>query len=221
MTIGEVGAQSPTAARYVGRSVARVDGPAKTTGQARFAAEHFYPDLAYAALVYATIARGRIITIDPTPARAVEGVIAVLTHENAPAMTPPGKLNPLDPSSIAISTSVNYLATDEVHWNGQPVAVVVAETPETARYAASLVRPVYEQWPAAVDSAVEAPKAVRDKGIPLLSGPVDKGNASAALAAAPFSVDLQFSTPAHNHNAIEPHATTAIWDGDRLTVHEG
>src|SRR5262245_35324475 len=106
-TIGEVGTEKPTDAGYVGRSVARIDGPAKTTGQARFAAEHSYPNLAYAALVYATIARGRITTIDTAPARAVQGVIEVLTHENAPPMSPPGKLSLLDPSSIAISTSVN------------------------------------------------------------------------------------------------------------------
>src|ERR687886_339909 len=185
MTISEVGTEPRTGAKYVGRSIARLDGPAKTAGQARFSAEHFYPDLAYAALVYATIARGRIVSIDTASARAVEGVIEVLTHENAPAMKPPGKLSLLDLSSIAISTSVNYLATDEVHWNGQPVAVVVAETPETARYAASLVRPTYDQHTAAVDFAAEVPNAVPDKGIPMLSGPADKGNAHAALAAAP------------------------------------
>ena len=207
--------------RYVGRSVARLDGPAKTTGEARFSAEHAYPDLAYAALVHSTIARGRIIAIDTTAVRAVEGVVTVLTHENAPAMNPPGKMSLLNRSSLAVSTSVNYLATDQVHWNGQPVAVVVAETPETARYAASLVRPTYEQYPAAVDFAAEAPNAVPDKGIPLLAGPADKGNAVAALAVAPFSVDLEFSTPQYNHNALEPHATTAVWNGDQLTLHEG
>ncbi|TCC65672.1 xanthine dehydrogenase family protein molybdopterin-binding subunit [Kribbella pittospori] len=217
-------AQTATATattRYVGQSVARLDGPAKTTGQARFAAEHSYPDLAYAALVYSTIARGRIIAIDTTEARGVQGVVTVLTHQNAPAMSPPGKMSLLRPSSMAVSASVNYLATDEVHWNGQPVAVVVAETPETARYAASLVRPAYEQFPAVVDFAAAIPDAVPDKGIPLLAGPADKGNAVAALAAAPVSVDLEFSTPQHNHNAIEPHATTAVWNGDQLTVHEG
>src|SRR5919199_5787471 len=221
MTITEVGAEPRTGAKYVGRSIARLDGPAKTAGQARFAAEHFYPDLAYAALVFATIARGRIITIDTTPARAVEGMIEVLTHENAPAMKPPGKLSLLDPSSIAISTSVNYLATDEVHWNGQPVAVVVAETLEAAQHAASLVRPSYQELPAVVDFATEAPNAVPEKGNPLLQAEADKGDATAALAAARFSVDLDFSTPQYTHNAIEPHATTAVWDGDRLTLHEG
>ena len=225
MTLGEVGTGTrpgaPTRAKYVGRAIARVDGPAKTTGQARFAAEHSYPHLAYAALVHASIARGRIRSIDTAPALAVEGVITVLTHENAPAMNPPGKVSILDPGSIAVDTSVNYLATDEVHWNGQPVAVVVAETPETTRYAASLVRPVYEQRPAAVDFAAERHSAVPVKGLPMMSGAADKGNAAAALAAAPTSVDSTFSTPQHTHNAIEPHATTAVWDGDRLTVHEG
>ncbi|MGH3306461.1 MAG: xanthine dehydrogenase family protein molybdopterin-binding subunit [Nocardioides sp.] len=221
MSTREARTAARTQAPYVGRAVARLDGPAKTKGEARFAAEHDYPDLAYAALVHATIARGRITSIDTADALAVPGVIEVLTHENAPAMNPPGKVSLLRLSSMATSTSVNYLATDEVHWNGQPIAVVVAETPEAAQYAASLVRPTYQQLPAAVDLAAEAPNAVPDKGIPLLAGPVEKGNAAAALAAAPVSVDLEFSTPQHNHNAIEPHATTAVWDGDRLTLHEG
>ena len=221
MTIHDVKTSEETKPGYVGRSIARLDGLAKTTGQARFAAEHQYPGLAYAALVYASIARGRITAIDATRARAVQGVVEILTHENAPAMAPPGKMSLLDPSSIAISTSVNYLATDRVHWNGQPIAVVVAETPETARYAASLVSPTYDQEPAVVDFAAGAADAVPDKGVPLLSRPVDKGDATAALASAAFSVDLAFSTPQHTHNAIELHATTAVWDGDRLTVHEG
>jgi xanthine dehydrogenase YagR molybdenum-binding subunit len=210
-----------TSGKYVGRSIARVDGPAKTTGQARFAAEYSYPDLAYAALVYSTIARGRILTMETAAAQGVDGVIAVLTHENAPPMKPVGKSSPFDVSSIAVSTSVNYLATDEVHWNGQPIAVVVAETPEAARYAATLVKTSYERWDAKVDFVSEVPNAIPDKGIGFMTGKADKGNAMAALASAPFSVDLEFSTPQYNHNALEPHATTAVWDGDRLTVHEG
>ncbi|MEV0616452.1 xanthine dehydrogenase family protein molybdopterin-binding subunit [Nonomuraea sp. NPDC050404] len=210
-----------TRTTYVGQAIDRVDGPAKTTGQARFAAEYPYPDLAHAALVHATIARGRITAIDTEQALAVRGVIDVLTHVNAPAMKPAPKMSFLDLSSIASGTSVNYLATDEVHWNGQPIAVVVAETPETARYAASLVRPAYRVLPATVDFAAEEPNAAPEKGNPLMASRADKGDAHAALAAAPVSVDLTFSTPQHNHNAIEPHATTAVWDGDRLTLHEG
>ncbi|GAA5039093.1 xanthine dehydrogenase family protein molybdopterin-binding subunit [Actinopolymorpha pittospori] len=222
MSIKEAETERTTGAtKYVGRAVDRLDGPAKTTGQARFAAEHPYPDLAYAALVHANIARGRITAIDTAAARAVQGVIEVLTHENAPAMNPAPKVSLLDISSVVSSTSVNYLATDEVHWNGQPVAVVVAETLEAARYAASLVAPVYRESPAAVDFAAEVHNAVPEKGNLILPGRADKGDAAAALAAAPFVVDLEFATPQHTHNAIEPHATTAVWEGDRLTLHEG
>ncbi|MGW4792620.1 xanthine dehydrogenase family protein molybdopterin-binding subunit [Nonomuraea sp. NPDC004297] len=206
--------------RYVGRAVDRVDGPAKTTGEARFAAEYPYPGLAYAALVHATIPRGRLTAVDTAAALAVRGVIDVLTHENAPPMKPAPKVSFLDLSTLVSGTPVNYLATDEVHWNGQPVAVVVAETPETARYAASLVRPAYEELPAAVDFAAEEGNAVPQKGNLISEAAADKGDAPAALATAAHSVDLTFSTPPHHHNAIEPHATTAVWDGDRLTVHE-
>ncbi|MFG1707463.1 xanthine dehydrogenase family protein molybdopterin-binding subunit [Nonomuraea sp. M3C6] len=206
---------------YVGRPIDRLDGRAKTTGEAKYAAEHSYPGLAYAALVHATIPRGRITGMDTAAARAVPGVIEVLTHENAPAMKPAPKQSMLNLSSLASGTSVNYLATDEVHWNGQPVAVVVAETLETARHAASLVRTTYQELPAVVDFASEAPNATPQKSNAIAEAGADKGDAPAALAAAPVAVDLLFTTPPHNHNAIEPHATTAVWEGDRLTLHEG
>ncbi|MBE1587964.1 xanthine dehydrogenase family protein molybdopterin-binding subunit [Nonomuraea angiospora] len=206
--------------KYVGRPVDRLDGRDKITGRARFAAEHDYPDLAHAALVHSTVARGRITAIHADAARAAKGVIEVLTHENAPAMKPPPSRSLLNLSSMVIGTSVNYLATDEVHWNGQPVAVVVAESPEAARHAAGLVRITYEELPAVVDFAAEEPNATPQKGNALMPAAANKGDAEAALAAAAVSVDLRFTTPPHNHNAIEPHATTAVWDGDRLTLHE-
>ncbi|MFC4013281.1 xanthine dehydrogenase family protein molybdopterin-binding subunit [Nonomuraea purpurea] len=210
-----------TAEKYVGRPIDRLDGAAKTTGEARFAAEYPFPGLAHAALVHAAIPRGRVTAVDDAAARAVPGVIDVLTHENAPAMKPARKLSMMDLSSMVSGTSVNYLATDEVHWNGQPMAVVVAETPEAARYAASLVRLTYQELPARVDFAAEEPNAVPQKSSMISEAKADKGDAIAALAAAPASVDLRFTTPPHSHNAIEPHATIAMWDGDRLTVHEG
>ncbi|MEO3890391.1 xanthine dehydrogenase family protein molybdopterin-binding subunit [Nonomuraea sp. B5E05] len=206
--------------KHVGRPVDRVDGRAKTTGEARYAAEHRYPGMAHAALVHATIARGRIEAVDTEAARAVPGVIEVLTHENAPPMKPAPKTSLMNPSSLTSGTSVAYLGTDEVHWNGQPVAVVVAETPETARHAASLVRVAYRELPAVVDFAAEEPNARPQKGNVLQPAGGDKGDAVAALAAAPVSVDLRFTTPPEHHNAMEPHATIAVWDGDHLTVHE-
>ena len=205
----------------VGRPIDRVDGTAKTTGAARFSAEYPYADLAHAALVYATVSRARITGIDTAAASAVDGVLSVITHLNAPPMKPPRPVNYMNLSTLASGTSVNYLNTDEVHWNGQPVAVVVAETLDAAQEAARLVCVSYEELPATVDFAAEEGNATPQKNTPMHSGGAKKGDAHAALAAAPVSVDLRFTTPGHNHNALEPHATTAAWDGDRLVVHEG
>jgi xanthine dehydrogenase YagR molybdenum-binding subunit len=221
MTMTERPPRTAPAGPSVGRPIDRVDGPAKTTGAARYSAEYPYPDLTHAALTHATIARGRITGIDTAEADAVPGVLAVITHRNAPAMRPAPSFSMLDLSTFASGTSVNYLGTDEVHWNGQPVAVVVAETRDAALRAAALVRLSYEELPATVDFAGAEKDARPQKNSALQSGGATKGDAEAALAAAPVSVDLRFTTPPHHHNAIEPHSTTAAWDGDRLTVHDG
>ncbi|GAA4576598.1 xanthine dehydrogenase family protein molybdopterin-binding subunit [Planotetraspora kaengkrachanensis] len=210
-----------TAERSVGKPIDRVDGRVKTTGAARYSAEYPYPDIAHAALVHATVSRGRIAGIDAAAASAVPGVLAVITHLNAPAMKPPPPVSMMNLSTLASGTTVNYLNTDEVHWDGQPVAVVVAETLEAARQGASLVRVTYETLPATFDFAAEEKNAKPQKSDLVQSGGATKGDAEAALAAAPVAVDLRFTTPPHNHNAIEPHATTAAWDGDRVTVHDG
>jgi xanthine dehydrogenase YagR molybdenum-binding subunit len=207
--------------RSVGRPVDRVDGPAKTTGAARFAAEYPFPDLAHAVLVHAGVSRARLTAVDTAAAVEVPGVIAVLTHENAPRLRPAPAPSALNLSTLVSGTSVNYLNTDEVHWDGQPVAVVVAESLDAAREAAALVRPAYEELPATVDFAASEGDAVPQKGNLIDRGGARKGDAEAALATAAVSVDLRFTTPPYNHNAIEPHATTAAWDGDRLTVYEG
>ncbi|GII52350.1 carbon-monoxide dehydrogenase large subunit [Planotetraspora thailandica] len=211
----------PRAGRNVGKPIDRVDGKAKTTGAARFSAEYPYPGLAHAALVHATVGRGRIAGIDVTAAAAVPGVLTVITHLNAPPMKPPPPVSLLNLESLASATTVNYLNTDEVHWHGQPVGVVVAATLDAAVEAAALVRVSYEELPARVDFAAAEGRAKPQKGNALQPGESRKGDAEAALAAAPVSVDLRYTTPPHNHNALEPHATTAAWDGDRLTVHEG
>ncbi|GAA0971450.1 xanthine dehydrogenase family protein molybdopterin-binding subunit [Acrocarpospora macrocephala] len=206
---------------YVGQPVDRLDGTAKVTGEARYSAEYPYPNMAYAALVHSTIARGRITRIDSATARKTPGVLAVITHENAPPMKPAPKMTPMDLSTLATGTTVNYLNTDEVHWNGQPIAVVVAETLEAAREAAHLVEVEYAEFPAVLDFAAEEGNATPQKNSLISEGGAKKGDPDAALAAAPFSLDLRYTTPGHNHNAIEPHSTTAFWDKDRLILHEG
>ena len=145
----------------------------------------------------------------------------MITHHNAPTLKPPPKPSLLNLPTLATGTSVNYLNTDEVHWNGQPVAVVVADTLDIAREAARLVEVTYTPLPATVDFAREQPNAVPQKTSLVSEGGGHKGDAVAALASADVSVDLRFSTPMHHHNALEPHTTTAVWAGDALTVHDG
>jgi xanthine dehydrogenase YagR molybdenum-binding subunit len=205
---------------WVGRPVDRTDGTAKVTGAATYSAEYPFPDIAHAVLVHATIARGRIRSIDTALAEAHPGVVAVLTHRNAPKLAPaPSRVNLMDLSTMAAGSRVPYLNTDEVFYDGQPVAVVVADRLEAAQYAASLVDIDYETLPAHVDFATEQGRATPVKqslGMPTLIA--RKGDADAALASAPRRVDLRFTTPTQNHNAMEPHSTTAVWDGDRVTV---
>ena len=207
--------------RWIGQPLDRRDGPAKTTGTARYAAEYPFDDLAYAALVCATITRGRITAIDTAAASALPGVITVITHENASKMKATAAQDIDRGIFSASATSVTYLNTDEIHWNGQPVAVVVAETADIARHAASLVQATYDEWPAAVDFAAELGNARMQPDSSPMSQHANNGDAEAALAAAPIAVDLRFTTSPLHHNAIELHATTAVWSGDRLTVYEG
>jgi xanthine dehydrogenase YagR molybdenum-binding subunit len=210
-----------SAQRVLGEPIDRVDGHAKTTGAAQYSGDHPYPNLAHAALVHATIPRARITHLDTAAATNLPGVHAVITHHNAPRLQSPPKPSLLNLPTLAAGTSVNYLNTDEVHWNGQPVAVVVADTLDIARDAARRIRVTYDELPATVDFGQEETNAVPQKTSALSEGGAKKGDAVAALKAANTSVDLRFSTPMHHHNALEPHTTTASWTGDTLTVHDG
>ena len=169
---------------WVGRPLDRADGTAKATGSATFSAEYQVPDLAHAVLVHASIARGRIRRIDTARAEAHPGVVAVLTHLNAPKLVPASnRTNLMDLSTMVIGSRVPYLNTDEVYYDGQPVAVVVAERVEAAQYAASLVEVDYVELPAHVDFAAEqgrAKEVSQSLGMPTMSG--RKGDAQAALA---------------------------------------
>ena len=208
---------------WVGRPVDRLDGLAKATGAATFSGEYQLPDVTHGVIVHATVARGRLRAIDAARAEAHPGVVAVITHLNAPRLKPaPTRPSLLDLSTMVAGTRVAYLNTDEVFYDGQPVAVVVGETLEAAQYAAALVRVDYDVLPSRVAFEQELDRAEPVKqslGMPTVAG--SKGDAAAALAAAPHRVDLRFTTPTQNHNAMEPHATTAVWDGDRVTVWDG
>jgi xanthine dehydrogenase YagR molybdenum-binding subunit len=201
----------------IGAPVSRLDGPLKVRGEAHFAAEFAMEGMLYASVAYSTVARGRIATLDTAEAEAAPGVVLVMTHRNAPRMNPVPAFGtaPL----AAGGSSLPILQDDQVHWNGQPIALVLAETREQADHARSLIRATYETEPAV--TSFDAAKAHARRPEPFLGREpgTEIGDADAALAAAPFKVDAVYRTPGHNHNAIEPHAVTLAWDGDELIVH--
>ncbi len=202
----------------LGRSVPRVDGPLKVGGAARFAAEVPVDGLAYAALVHSTIAHGRIATLDTAEAVAAPGVVLVMTHENAPRMAPPAMFmtNP----RAAGASDLPIMQDPSIHWNGEPVAVVLANTQEQADHAATLVRVSYEAAPASLSFDQAKTHAYAPQSVLGEPAQIAIGGAEAALAAAPYRVDRTYRTPRHSHSAIEPHAATVVWDDDKLVVHD-
>ncbi|WP_110707025.1 xanthine dehydrogenase family protein molybdopterin-binding subunit [Salinicola sp. CR57] len=208
----------------IGAPLSRVDGADKVTGGARFAGEFRFDGMLYAALVYSTIANGRIVGIDTRDAESLDGVALVMTHQNAPRLnTPPVFLRA--PNGAA-GDDHPIMQTDRVHWNGQPVALVLAETQEQADAAAESIRVDYAAEPAMTDFAIAKTQARQPDNV--LGGPAEirVGDADSALAAAAYRVDATYTTPRHNHNAIEPHALTLAWvneaegEGETLRIHD-
>jgi xanthine dehydrogenase YagR molybdenum-binding subunit len=203
---------------HIGKPVSRIDGPLKVKGAAPFAAEVRIDRMVYAALAYSTIAKGRITVIDTTAADAAPGVVLVMTHRNAPILQPP-PLFLTDPKAAAGENSP-VMQNDRVYWNGQPIAIAIAETQEQADHAASLIRATYEAEPAA--TVFDEAKTLARVPDNVLGQPAELkiGDAEAALAAAPYKIDATYRTPLYNHNTMEPHAATLTWKGDELTIHD-
>jgi xanthine dehydrogenase YagR molybdenum-binding subunit len=203
---------------WTGSPVSRLDGPQKVQGKAQFAAEFPEGGMVYAALVYSTVPKGRIAALDTEAAGAAPGVVVVMTWHNAPRLKPCPAF--LEAEKAAAGSNLPVMQDDRVHWNGQPIAVVLAETQEQADHAASLVRATYETEPAVTAFAQaksRARPAAAFAGEPLQ---LEIGNARSAFAAAPHKVDAVYRTPRYNHNAIELHAVTVAWRGDELFVHD-
>ncbi|MEU7741133.1 xanthine dehydrogenase family protein molybdopterin-binding subunit [Nonomuraea sp. NPDC049158] len=199
----------------LGRPTDRLDGRAKATGAVRYTAERQLPGLAYAVVVGSTISRGRVAAVHVPPA---PGVLLVMTHDNAPAMKRTPAYATMKGPLGAAAMSLPVLNTDEIFWYGQPIAVVVAESLEQARYAASLIHADYEPWPARLSMADGKPYTPAHA---VLEEPVTRrGDVRTALGAAAATVEAEYTTPLEHHNAMEPHATVANWEGDRLTVHD-
>jgi len=202
----------------IGQPFSRVDGRMKVTGEATFAAEYKIENIAHGALVFSHIARGKIKNIDTRSAATAPGVIAVLTHENAPKMKKTAVFGTGSAEPGAASSSILYLNTDEVYFNGQPVAVVVAETLEQAEHAATLVLVDYEEKEAKLSLQAEKPNAILPENILGEPAELKQGDAEKALASARYKVDRIYTTPPFNHNAIELHATLAHWSEDEKSL---
>ena len=198
----------------IGRPLERYDALAKVTGRARFAADFHVPNPVHAWLLLSTVPKGRIASMETGLALQVPGVIDVVTHQNAPALSAPVS------KAAGSCTSHQPLTGPEILFEGQIIGVVLAESHETAREGASLVAVRYAEQAAA--TSLESPAASRRRWSEANAHFKDPvvGDAQAALAQAAVVVDQSYSTPGQVHNAMEPFPTTVVWEGDRLVVHE-
>jgi xanthine dehydrogenase YagR molybdenum-binding subunit len=207
--------QAPAHVRHgsnIGQPHTRREGALKVTGSARYAADNHPPGMLFAVLAVSSIARGRVAFLDVKAAKAHPGVVDVMTPANKPALAedPDAKLHPF-------MFRLDLLQNDRVRYANQPIAVVVAETLEAATEGAALLAPRYEVEPARVglDSAESfVPQAV-GVGNP---SEVHRGDVEAGLAAASKQIEATYETAPQYHNAMEPHAIVAAWDGDTLSI---
>ncbi|HSR75598.1 MAG TPA: xanthine dehydrogenase family protein molybdopterin-binding subunit [Xanthobacteraceae bacterium] len=205
-----------TTSNQIGKPASRVDGRLKVTGAAKYAGEFNVANLAHGVVVTASIAKGRIKHIDAEEALAVEGVLDVLTHANR------GKLASSDDKykdEIAPDGSpFRPLYDDQVRFNGQPIALVVAEGFEIARFAASLIRVDYEQDAHVTDFEAQRQRTAGGKRPKPTHS---RGKAARAFDEAAVRVDAAYSMPVEHHNPMEPYAATAVWEADdAITVYD-
>src|SRR5262249_49647975 len=204
----------------IGRSTPRVDGPLKVTGKAQYTSDFHFPGTLYAVPVEATIANGRVRTLDTTAAEKMPGVRAILHRANI------GKIfrSVLEPDFEGICEERRPPFEDDVvRYYGQYIALAVADTFEAAKAAADAVRVTYDQDQPNVATELEAdddPDVILATYGPQHRLQSQRGDPEAAFANAPVKIDQTYVTPAETHNPIELHATTAIWEGSTLTLYE-
>ncbi len=202
----------------IGQPVDRVDGRAKVTGTATYAAEHNIDNLAHGVLVQSVISKGRIASLNTNAAQAAPGVLAVFTYQNMP------RLNMPDPNGAGGSKPGELfvpLQTDAIHYNGQHIALVIADTLEHAQHAADLVEVMYAAQKPVVEieqGMNRAYKPAKFFGFEDLQ--TRRANPTEGLAQSAVQIEQTYSTPVEHHNPMEPHATIAVWDGDHLTLYD-
>ena len=196
----------------IGQPLTRRDGPLKVTGQARYAADNHPAGMLFAVLAVSSIARGRLVGLDVEAARAHPGVVEVMTRANRPSLAqdPDEKTSPF-------AFRLDVLQNDRIRYPQQPVAVVIAETLEAATEGAFLLRPRFEAEAARVGLDGAEPFTPPAVGVGNPSA-VRRGDVDSGLRAASRTVEATYETPAQYHNAMEPHAIVASWDGDTLSL---
>jgi xanthine dehydrogenase YagR molybdenum-binding subunit len=198
----------------IGQPINRVDGVQKVTGAAIYTGDVRLPDLAHGVLVLSTMAHGRIKTLDARGASRMPGVMLVMTHVNAPRLPQGGRAAVNPPAGRVLS----LLQDGEVHYNREPIAVVVAQTLQQATAAAAQLNIQYESRPAELEFARGKPSAHSP-------GKVNGENADSSRGSlrepeSEARVRETYTTPMQHHNPMEPHATVAHWQGDRLTLYD-
>jgi xanthine dehydrogenase YagR molybdenum-binding subunit len=207
--------QSPAHARHgsnIGQPLTRRDGVLKVKGEARYAADNHPSGMLYAVMAVSGIARGRVTHLDIAAAKSHRGVVDVMTPAHKPPLAedPDAKVHPF-------MFRMELLQNNLVRYANQPIAVVIAETLEAATEGAALLSPQYEAQPARVglDADESFVPAVVGVGNPAV---IQRGDVEAGLAKASKHIDATYETPAQYHNAMEPHAIVAAWDGDTLSI---
>jgi len=210
--------QSP--ASPIGRDTVRIDGPHKVTGLAKYSSDFHFPGMLYAVPVEATIANGKLLTLDTAAAEKMPGVRAVLHHGNI------GKIFRSTPAPgfdrICLERRTPF-EDDTIRYWGQYIALAVADTFESAKAAADAVRVTYSKEKPNVESRLEAgndPDVVFTAYGPMERLQSHRGDAAAALETAAVKLDETYVTPAETHNPLELHSTVAVWDGPRLTLYD-
>jgi xanthine dehydrogenase YagR molybdenum-binding subunit len=200
---------------YIGTGTPRVDGRAKVTGEAKYAGEFNASGLAYSSVIESTISKGRIARIDTSEALRIQGVLEVLTHQNRPRMADTDEAWK-DDVAPEEGSPFRPLYDDQIKFSGQPIALVMAEEWEIARYAASLVRIEYEKQAFVTDLHKE-----RDRAFLVKKPEKPRGDAEKAYAAADVRHEAEYFIPTEYHNPMELFASTVMWDGGgKLTVYD-
>lgn len=194
--------------KSIGKGIDRIDGILKITGKASYATDYPAKNMAYAVLFKSTIAAGQIKKINSSEAERYPGVLKIITHENAPQLNKKGGLR-----------GGALLQGPEITFHGQHIGIVVAETFEQATAAAHLIEVEYNKHEEKIDFEKLAQTPVMPKGKELAD--LVRGAGKSAMKTAEVKVEEVYETPIEHHHPMEPHATMAVWEGEKLTLYNG